>query len=61
MLRDGYNDEAVVVALLHDFAYDFCFEAHDEATARLIGPFCSERNQFLLCTHQDFLSIHCSH
>lgn len=61
MLRDGYDEETVVVALLHDFAYDICVEQHGLAAARLIGPFCSDRNEFLLRAHQDFLSVHCPH
>lgn len=61
MLRDGHDEETVVVALLHDFAYDFCVETHGEAAARLIGPFCSDRNEFLLRAHQDFLTVHCPH
>lgn len=61
MLKDGHDEETVVVALLHDFAYDFCVETHGEAAARMIGPFCSERNEFLLRAHQDFLTVHCPH
>lgn len=61
MLRDGYDEETVVVALLHDFAYDFCVDTHGEAAAKLIGPFCSDRNEFLLRAHQDFLTVHCPH
>lgn len=61
MLRDGYDEETVVVGLLHDFAYDFCVEQHGVAAAQLIGPFCSDRNEFLLRAHQDFLSVHCPH
>ena len=61
MLRDGHDEETVVVALLHYFAYDFCVETHGEAAAKLLGPFCSERNEFLLRAHQDFLTVHCPH
>lgn len=61
MLKDGYDEETVVVALLHDFAYDFCTATHGEAAAWLIGPYCSEKNEFLLRAHQDFLTVHCPH
>lgn len=61
MLRDGHDEETVVVALLHDFAYDFCTDTHGEAAAQLIGPYCSEKNEFLLRAHQDFLTVHCPH
>lgn len=60
MLRDGQDEETVVVGLLHDFAYDFCVETHGAAAAALIGPFASERNEFLLRTHQAFQSLHCA-
>ncbi len=60
MLQDGHDEETVVVGLLHDFAYDFCVETHGAAAAALIGPFASERNEFLLRTHQAFQSLHCA-
>jgi predicted HD phosphohydrolase len=61
MLRDGHGEDTVVVALLHDFAYDFCVDTHGEAAAQLIGPFATERDEFLLRAHQDFLTVHCPH
>lgn len=61
MLQDGNDEESVVIGLLHDFAYDVCVETHGEAAAKLIGPYCSDRNEFLLRSHQDFLSVQCPH
>jgi len=60
MLRDGHDEETAVIGLLHDFAYDFCPDTHGAAAALLFGPFASERNAFLLRTHQDFQSVHCA-
>jgi predicted HD phosphohydrolase len=60
LLKDGHDEETVVVGLLHDFAYDFCVETHGAAAAALMGPFASERNEFLLRTHQAFQSLHCA-
>lgn len=60
MLKDGHDEETVVVGLLHDFAYDIAPETHGAAAAALFGPFASERNCFLLRTHQAFQSLHCA-
>lgn len=60
MLRDGHDEETVVIGLLHDFAYDIAPETHGAAAAALFGPFASERNDFLLRTHQAFQSWHCA-
>lgn len=60
MMQDGHDEETVAIGLLHDIAYDFCVGTHGAAAAALLGPFASERNEFLLRTHQAFQSLHCA-
>lgn len=54
VLRDGGDDEAVTVALLHDIG-DFIAERnHGDVAAALLRPYISEANHWLLVHHAVF-------
>lgn len=50
-LRDGADEETVVVALLHDIGDGVGVFNHSEFTASLLRPFVSERNHWVLKHH----------
>jgi predicted HD phosphohydrolase len=47
-LRDGLDEEDVVVCLLHDIGFIACPSTHGEFAAALLGPYVSERNHWML-------------
>ena len=59
MLRAGFDEDSVVVGLLHDIAYDVSPMTHGRASAAMLGPYCSERDEWMLRHHQEFQSWHC--
>lgn len=58
-LRDGRDEEYVVMALLHDIGFTTCPTTHGPFAARLLGPYISERNFWLVEHHQVFMNFHC--
>lgn len=57
-LRDGLDEETVVVSLLHDIGFNACPESHAEFAAALLGPWTSERNHWMLLHHAVFQQFH---
>jgi predicted HD phosphohydrolase len=57
-LRDGLDEEDVVVALLHDVGFTTCPAMHGEFAAALLGAYVSERNYWMLRHHQIFQQVH---
>ena len=58
-LRDGLDEETVVVALLHDVGFVACPTLHGEFAAALLGAYISERNYWMLRRHAIFQVHHC--
>jgi predicted HD phosphohydrolase len=58
-LQDGRDEEYVVLALLHDIGFTLCPTNHGPFAAALLGPYVSERSQWILEQHQIFLLHHC--
>lgn len=59
-LRDGGDDETVVVALLHDIGFVACPATHGAFAAALLAAYIEERHHWMLLHHQAFQSFHCS-
>jgi predicted HD phosphohydrolase len=57
-LRDGLDEEDVVVCLLHDIGFVACPDTHGEFAAALLGPYVSERNHWMLLRHPIFQQVH---
>jgi predicted HD phosphohydrolase len=53
-LRDGADEETVVVALLHDIGDPIAPDNHSEVAAAILRPFVSEDNYWLLKHHGVF-------
>ena len=60
-LRDGLDEEDVVVALLHDIGFIACPQRHGEFAAALLGAYVSERNEWMLRRHAIFQDVHSTH
>jgi predicted HD phosphohydrolase len=60
-LRDGRDEEDVVVALLHDIGFIACPSMHGEFAAALMGAYVSERNHWMLRHHAVFQNVHAPH
>jgi predicted HD phosphohydrolase len=60
-LRDGLDEEDVVVCLLHDIGFVACPDTHGEFAAALLGPYVSERNHWMLLRHPIFQQAHAPH
>lgn len=58
VMRDGHDDETIVVALLHDIGFIVCPETHGAFAAALLGPVVSDRNLWMLERHAIFQSHH---
>ncbi len=58
MLRDGLDEETIVVGLLHDIAYDTAPETHGAVAAAMLGPYCADRHEWMLRHHQIFQAWH---
>jgi predicted HD phosphohydrolase len=57
-LRDGHDEETVVVALFHDIGFITCPETHGAFAAALLGPLISDRNIWMLEHHDLFQGHH---
>ena len=50
-MREGAEEEAIVVALLHDIADSIAPDNHGEASAAILRPYVSEANHWLVKHH----------
>ncbi len=57
-LRDGRDEETVVVALLHDIGFTLARDTHAAFAAMVLGPYISEANRWMLLHHPVFLDQH---
>ncbi len=57
-LRDGRDEETVVVALLHDIGFTLARDMHGAIAAMVLGPHISEANRWMLIHHPVFLDYH---
>jgi predicted HD phosphohydrolase len=57
-LRDGRDEETVVVALLHDIGFTLARDTHGAFAAMVLGPHISEANCWMLVHHPVFLDHH---
>lgn len=57
-LRDGLDEEDVVVALLHDVGFITCPLMHGDFAATLLGSYVSDRNDWMLRHHAVFQNVH---
>lgn len=57
-LRDGRDEETVVVALLHDIGFTLARDMHGAIAAMMLGPHISEANRWMLVHHPVFLDYH---
>jgi len=57
-LRDGLDEEDVVVALLHDIGFIVCPSMHGAFAAALMGAYISDRNYWMLHRHAVFQNVH---
>jgi predicted HD phosphohydrolase len=60
-LRDGLDEEDIVVCLLHDVGFITCPDSHGEFAAALLGSYVSERNHWMLKRHALFQDAHSPH
>ena len=58
-MRDGQDEETIVVSLFHDLGFVTCNDSHGEFAAAFLRPFISERNAWMLERHMVFQAIHC--
>jgi predicted HD phosphohydrolase len=58
VLQAGFDEERVVVALLHDIGFTLAGPSHGAFSAALLKPFISETNHWLLANHQIFQGWH---
>ncbi|MEO8543827.1 MAG: phosphohydrolase [Betaproteobacteria bacterium] len=61
VLRDGLDEEDVVVALLHDVGFIACPLMHGDFAAELMGAYISDRNYWMLQHHATFQNLHSPH
>lgn len=57
-LRDGLDEEDIVVCLFHDLGFVTCPDTHGEFAAALLGNYVSERNHWMLQRHALFQDAH---
>merc|ERR1719382_2182313 len=60
-LRNGENEEMVVMALLHDVCEHTVPSGHGPAAALVLGPFLSEENRWILENHEVFQGYYYYH
>jgi len=58
-LREGEDEETIVVSLFHDLGFVTCNESHGEFAAAMLRPYVSERSTWMLERHMIFQAIHC--
>ncbi len=61
VLRDGRDEEDIVVALLHDVGFTTCPLMHGDFAATLMGAYISDRNHWMLQHHATFQNLHSPH
>lgn len=54
LLQAGYDEETVVVGLLHDIGFVACPDTHGAFALALLGPYISDTNRWMLEHHQEF-------
>lgn len=59
LLRDGHDEETVVVGLLHDIGFTLCPETHGAFAAALLAPHVAPRHVWMLERHGIFQLHHC--
>jgi len=59
MLKDGAEEEDIVVALFHDLGFITNNENHGEFSATFLALYVSERNVWMLERHMYFQALHC--
>ncbi len=57
-MRDGLDEETIVVALLHDIGFIACPKSHGEFAAALMGAYIEDRHYWMLQRHAIFQDIH---
>jgi predicted HD phosphohydrolase len=57
-LRDGRDEETIVVALLHDVGFITCPATHGSFAAELMSPYVSDQHYWMLQRHAIFQDIH---
>ncbi len=58
-LRDGLDEETVVVTLLHDIGFVVAPSVHAEFAIALFGPYISKKNEWMVRRHAMFQGLHC--
>ena len=58
VLQAGFDEETVVVALLHDIGFTACPATHGDFAASLLQPWIGARNHWMLEHHQIFQDVH---
>lgn len=61
VMRDGHDEETIVVALLHDVGFTACPASHGEFAAALLRPYVHEKHTWMLERHAIFQDIHAPH
>jgi predicted HD phosphohydrolase len=61
VMRDGHDEETIVVALLHDIGFTACPASHGEFAAALLRPYVDEKHTWMLERHAVFQDIHAPH
>jgi predicted HD phosphohydrolase len=54
---DGYDEETIVVGLLHDVGFLACPDRHGAFAAELVGGYVSDENYWMLRHHQAFATF----
>ena len=57
-MRDGHDEETIVVALFHDIGFVVCPETHGAFAAALMASYVSEANHWMLRHHAIFQQKH---
>jgi predicted HD phosphohydrolase len=58
-MRDGRDEETIVVSLFHDLGFITNNDTHGQFAAALLRPYISDRNHWMLERHMYFQAIHC--
>jgi predicted HD phosphohydrolase len=59
-MRDGLDEEDIVVSLLHDIGFVTCPTMHGQFAAAMLGAYVSDRNGWMLRHHTIFQNFHCT-
>ena len=57
LYADGYDEETIVVGLLHDVGFLACPDRHGAFAAELLGGYVSDENYWMLRHHQAFATL----